>query len=164
KEGINTDFNKIRRYIVQEAQDLQLNRAQRQTDRDETDDRALAARTKPQSKKFNAAGSGSVFKAHANDPNKLFEGGLAWKVDDKALNDMFKKFGTITESFVVMDNTVSPSRSKGFGFVTFSSATECSAAISGLTERRLKGAFSWSTRPNLMISDQLKVLRLLVKG
>ncbi|KAJ3202873.1 hypothetical protein HDU67_000224 [Dinochytrium kinnereticum] len=130
KEGID---------IVQEAQDFQLNRAQRQTDRDETDDRALAARTKPQSKKYNAAGSGSAFKAHANDPNKLFVGGLAWKVDDKALNDIYKKFGTITESVIVMDNTVSPSCSKGFGFVTFSSATECSAAISGLNGKEVEG-------------------------
>ncbi|KAJ3201993.1 hypothetical protein HDU67_000874 [Dinochytrium kinnereticum] len=42
KDGIEGDFDKMRQYIVREAQDLQLSRAQRQMDRDESDDRALA--------------------------------------------------------------------------------------------------------------------------
>ncbi|KAJ3205236.1 hypothetical protein HDU67_008946, partial [Dinochytrium kinnereticum] len=99
KDGIEGNFDKMRQYIVREAQDLQLSRAQRQMDREEADDRALAARTKGQGKRPSSIPEGA-HRAHSNDPNKLFVGGLAWKTDDQGLTDMFKKFGTVTESFI----------------------------------------------------------------
>ncbi|KAJ3197463.1 hypothetical protein HDU67_003722, partial [Dinochytrium kinnereticum] len=137
KDGIQNDFDKMRQYIVREAQDLQLSRAQRQIDRDEHDDRALAVKKNIGKKQSTAPGG--AHRAHSNDPNKLFVGGLAWKIDDQALTDLFKKFGTVTESFIVMDNASTPPRSRGFGFVTLSQATECAAAIAQMHGKTVEG-------------------------
>ncbi len=56
--------------------------------------------------------------------NKLFIGGLAWATTDASLRAACEHFGEVEEARVVMDRATG--RSKGFGFVTFS--TEESAA------------------------------------
>ncbi|KAB8258128.1 hypothetical protein BDV32DRAFT_151632 [Aspergillus pseudonomiae] len=64
---------------------------------------------------------------------KLFVGGLAWHTTDDALRSAFGEYGTIEECMVVKDRETQ--RSRGFGFVRYSSAEEAQAAIDGLNNQ-----------------------------
>ena len=69
--------------------------------------------------------------------NKLFVGGLAWATTDDSLRNAFEAFGTVTDAKVITDRETG--RSRGFGFVTFSSGDEAANAINGLNETDLDG-------------------------
>ena len=58
---------------------------------------------------------------------KVFVGGLSWGTDDNALHDHFSQCGEVVEARVITDRETG--RSRGFGFVTFSSAEDAQAAI-----------------------------------
>ncbi|XP_062322546.1 heterogeneous nuclear ribonucleoprotein A1a isoform X2 [Osmerus eperlanus] len=58
---------------------------------------------------------------------KLFIGGLSFETTDESLRDHFERWGSLTDC-VVMKDPVSK-RSRGFGFVTYSSVDEVDAAM-----------------------------------
>lgn len=68
---------------------------------------------------------------------KLYVGNLAFDTTENELQDAFGRFGTVTETFIMMDRTTN--RSRGFGFVTMGSASEGNAAIAGLHSKDLDG-------------------------
>lgn len=53
----------------------------------------------------------------ANDPGKMFIGGLSWQTETDGLRDYFRKYGEIKECVIMRDPT--SKKSRGFGFVTF---------------------------------------------
>lgn len=61
------------------------------------------------------------------DNNKLFIGSLPWSVNNDSLRDLFAQYGEITDAVVIMDRD--SGRSKGFGFVTFSSQDSAEKAL-----------------------------------
>jgi RNA recognition motif-containing protein len=69
--------------------------------------------------------------------SKLFVGGLAWGTDDDRLREAFEEFGVIKEAKVINDRETG--RSKGFGFVTFDTEAEATAAMSGMDGSNLDG-------------------------
>jgi cold-inducible RNA-binding protein len=68
---------------------------------------------------------------------KAFVGGLAWGTTSESLRAAFEPHGTITEAKVVEDRDTG--RSRGFGFVTFTEATACQAAIAAMDGATLDG-------------------------
>ena len=60
--------------------------------------------------------------------NKLFVGNLSFSTTDQSLGNLFAECGTVDSARVITDRETG--RSKGFGFVEMSSATEAQAAIS----------------------------------
>ena len=68
---------------------------------------------------------------------KLYVGNLSFDTTETTLQDAFERFGTVTDSVIMMDRATS--RSRGFGFITMSSAAEANAAISGMHGRDLDG-------------------------
>ncbi|KAL4926945.1 RNA recognition motif domain-containing protein [Aspergillus undulatus] len=68
---------------------------------------------------------------------KLFIGGLAWHTTDETLRDGFSRFGTIEEAVVVKDHDTL--RSRGFGFVRFSSEPEAEAAMQAMNNQEFDG-------------------------
>src|SRR4051812_38105286 len=68
---------------------------------------------------------------------RLFVGGLPYRIEDKDLNEMFAKFGTVVSATVVMDRF--SGRSKGFGFVEMSTEEEAAAAKTGLNGSEIDG-------------------------
>ena len=59
--------------------------------------------------------------------NKVFVGGLSWDATDDDLKGLFGECGTVTDGVILQDRETG--RSRGFGFVTFSSDEEAKAAI-----------------------------------
>ncbi|KAJ7526028.1 hypothetical protein O6H91_17G078400 [Diphasiastrum complanatum] len=78
-----------------------------------------------------ASGDSNEFASPEIDElSQVFVGNLAWGVDDVALENMFISYGEVLEARIVYDRDTG--RSRGFGFVTLSSPSEASAAISRL--------------------------------
>jgi RNA recognition motif-containing protein len=82
-------------------------------------------------------GQSSQQNDQAANPKKLFVGNLSWSLTSEDLQQLFSEYGTVEEAFVLTDKF--SGRSKGFGFVTMSSADEAQAAIDGLHEREVDG-------------------------
>ena len=61
------------------------------------------------------------------DKNKLFVGGLPWSITNESLRELFSPYGEIKEAVVISDRDTG--RSKGFGFVTFSTQEEAEKAL-----------------------------------
>ena len=59
--------------------------------------------------------------------NKIFVGGLSWNTDGNALENFFSQVGEVTDCKVITDRETG--RSKGFGFVTFATDDDASAAV-----------------------------------
>ena len=68
---------------------------------------------------------------------KLFVGGLPWAIEDRDLEDAFKKFGEITFCRVMIDRY--SGRSRGFGFVTFAKEDDANEAVSQMHDTDLGG-------------------------
>ena len=68
---------------------------------------------------------------------KLFVGGLSWDTDDSALRAAFAPFGEIVEAKVVTDRD--SGRSRGFGFVSFTSEAAAADARNKMNGQMLDG-------------------------
>ena len=68
---------------------------------------------------------------------KLFVGGLSWNTNDDGLRQAFSRFGDIDEAKVILDRETG--RSRGFGFVTFTSPDSARDAIQGMNDSTLDG-------------------------
>lgn len=69
--------------------------------------------------------------------NKVFVGSLPFKTDNQALKDYFAQAGNVTSANVIFDKMTG--KSKGFGFVEFSTETEASAAVAKLNNTEFDG-------------------------
>ncbi|XP_060207549.1 glycine-rich RNA-binding protein 3, mitochondrial-like [Lycium barbarum] len=69
--------------------------------------------------------------------SKLFVGGISWNTNDNTLQEAFSKYGEVVEARVIYDRE--SGRSRGFGFVTFNSDEDASAAIQALDQQELDG-------------------------
>ncbi|CAN0871125.1 Glycine-rich RNA-binding protein 3, mitochondrial [Linum grandiflorum] len=69
--------------------------------------------------------------------SKVFVGGISYNTDDNSLRDAFAKYGDVLEARVIMDRE--SGRSRGFGFVTYTSSEEASSAIQALDGQELHG-------------------------
>lgn len=68
---------------------------------------------------------------------KLYIGNLAWKTSTESLKSAFSAFGNVEDAIVMTDRETG--RSRGFGFVTFSSDSEAQAAIEAMSGKDLDG-------------------------
>jgi RNA recognition motif-containing protein len=68
---------------------------------------------------------------------KLYVGNLSFSTTDPDLKDLFAQYGTVTDVHLVTDRMTGKSR--GFAFVTMSSAAEGKAAIAALEGKNLDG-------------------------
>ncbi|KAL2461982.1 Nuclear cap-binding protein complex [Abeliophyllum distichum] len=80
----------------------------------------------------------SIFQAiRCMSTSKLFIGGLSYSTDDSGLREAFSKYGEVADVRVIVDRDTG--RSRGFGFVTFSTVEDASAAIQALDQQDLHG-------------------------
>ncbi|KAG6511555.1 hypothetical protein ZIOFF_029623 [Zingiber officinale] len=80
---------------------------------------------------------GSRARTNPEAANRVYVGNLSWGVDDLSLETLFSEQGKVLEARVVYDRE--SGRSRGFGFVTYSSAKEVGNAITSLNGADLDG-------------------------
>jgi len=71
------------------------------------------------------------------DNKKLYVGNLPWSINGDGLRDLFAEFGEVVEAVVISDRM--SGRSKGFGFVTFATEEQATAAITAMNEKEIEG-------------------------
>ncbi|KAJ1286806.1 hypothetical protein BS78_03G380300 [Paspalum vaginatum] len=81
--------------------------------------------------------SPAVFNAARLMSTKLFVGGLSWGTNDQTLREAFSTFGEVTEARVITDRETG--RSRGFGFVSFTSSDEAKSAVEQMDGQDLEG-------------------------
>ncbi|KAJ0048198.1 hypothetical protein Pint_16787 [Pistacia integerrima] len=69
--------------------------------------------------------------------SKLFIGGLSYNTDHQSLREACSKYGYVAEARVILDRETG--RSRGFGFVTYTSEEEASSAMQALDGQHLHG-------------------------
>ena len=65
---------------------------------------------------------------------KVYVSNLNWRASNDDLKQLFSPFGTIVDAYIVMERD-NPTRSRGFGFVTYSSMAEAEKAVSVLDQK-----------------------------
>ncbi|CAD6213995.1 unnamed protein product [Miscanthus lutarioriparius] len=75
--------------------------------------------------------------AAADVEYRCFVGGLAWATNNESLEHAFASYGEILDSKVITDRETG--RSRGFGFVTFSSEQSMLDAIENMNGKELDG-------------------------
>ncbi|XP_042445356.1 glycine-rich RNA-binding protein 2, mitochondrial-like [Zingiber officinale] len=88
-------------------------------------------------KKSLASGPSLFQSMRCMSSSKVFVGGLSFGTDELSLKEAFSNYGEVVEARVIVDRE--SGRSRGFGFVTFTSSEEASAAISGMDGKDLHG-------------------------
>ncbi|PWA73293.1 nucleotide-binding alpha-beta plait domain-containing protein [Artemisia annua] len=68
---------------------------------------------------------------------KLFVGGLAYATDEVGLKEAFQQYGEVIESKVIVDRD--SGRSRGFGFVSYTSADAANTAMQDMDGKELHG-------------------------
>lgn len=68
---------------------------------------------------------------------KIYVGNLPFGVNNDSLNEMFSKFGEVTDAIVITDKFTR--RSKGFGFVTFANEESAQKAVEEMNETEVEG-------------------------
>ncbi|XP_019438930.1 PREDICTED: glycine-rich RNA-binding protein 3, mitochondrial-like isoform X2 [Lupinus angustifolius] len=69
--------------------------------------------------------------------SKLFVGGISFNTDEQSFREAFSKYGEVVDARIIMDRE--SGRSRGFGFITYSSVEEASSAIQALDGQDLHG-------------------------
>jgi len=67
----------------------------------------------------------------------IYVGNLSYKMTDEDLEKLFKAFGSVSESKIVIDRETG--RSKGFGFVEMPNQSEGDEAIKELDGKEIEG-------------------------
>ncbi|MCA9381265.1 RNA-binding protein [Candidatus Dojkabacteria bacterium] len=68
---------------------------------------------------------------------KVYVGNLNWAMKTEDLKEVFSEVGTVEDAIVITDRQTG--RSKGFGFVTFSTEEEAQAAIQEFDGKEVDG-------------------------
>jgi len=69
--------------------------------------------------------------------SKVYVGNLSWNTNDETLRNAFAEFGNVLDAVVMRDRETG--RSRGFGFVSYSTAQEAELAINSMNEQDLEG-------------------------
>ena len=81
--------------------------------------------------------SDTCIGARKDMSKKLFVGGLAWATTTEGLRAAFEPYGEIEDAIVITDRDTG--RSRGFGFVTFTTEDEATAGLEALDGQELDG-------------------------
>lgn len=89
-------------------------------------------------KQTQTVSNGSIYRAiRCFSSSKLFIGGLSFATDENSLREAFVPYGDVFEARIIVDRETG--RSRGFGFISYPSVEEASAAIQALDGRDLHG-------------------------
>ncbi|KAF7146929.1 hypothetical protein RHSIM_Rhsim03G0063700 [Rhododendron simsii] len=72
-----------------------------------------------------------------DSPHKLYAGNLSWNITSQGLREVFEGYPGLLSAKVIYDRD--SARSRGYGFVTFSSAEEMESALNAMNGMELEG-------------------------
>ncbi|MGH0189158.1 UNVERIFIED_CONTAM: hypothetical protein FKN15_033699 [Acipenser sinensis] len=72
-----------------------------------------------------------------SDEGKLFVGGLSFDTNEQSLEDVFSKYGHVSEVVVIKDRETG--RSRGFGFVTYENTEDAKDAMMAMNGKSVDG-------------------------
>nr|XP_006643484.2 PREDICTED: cold-inducible RNA-binding protein B-like [Lepisosteus oculatus] len=72
-----------------------------------------------------------------SDEGKLFVGGLSFDTNEQSLEEVFSKYGNVSEVVVVKDRETQ--RSRGFGFITFENPEDAKDAMIAMNSKSIDG-------------------------
>ncbi|KDQ27931.1 hypothetical protein PLEOSDRAFT_1104605 [Pleurotus ostreatus PC15] len=78
--------------------------------------------------------------------SKVSIGNLSWNTNNDSLRELFSTYGEVVDTIVMRD--AETGRSRGFGFITFSSEGEAAAAAEALDRSEVDGR-----RVKVIVSD-----------
>ncbi|KAF7803078.1 glycine-rich RNA-binding protein 4, mitochondrial-like [Senna tora] len=85
-----------------------------------------------------SASTPSIYQAiRSMSSARVFVGGVSYSTDEMSLREAFARYGEVIDARIIMDRETG--RSRGFGFVTFTSTEEASSAIQALDGQDLHG-------------------------
>ncbi|KAL6988131.1 hypothetical protein U1Q18_013878 [Sarracenia purpurea var. burkii] len=79
----------------------------------------------------------SSYQAFIDSPHKIYAGNLSWALNSQGLREAFADQPGLLSAKVIYDRD--SRRSRGFGFVTFSSAREVESALNAMNEVEVEG-------------------------
>ncbi|XP_047975591.1 33 kDa ribonucleoprotein, chloroplastic [Salvia hispanica] len=79
----------------------------------------------------------SSYQGYVDSPFKIYAGNLSWSLTSQALRDAFSHQPGYLSAKIIYDRD--SGRSRGFGFITFSSAEEVESALSAMNGVELEG-------------------------
>ena len=135
----NRDFAEMKSILIQDERSEKLARAQRR-ESDEVSRALHVGEVRGADRRGYTTKEGTGWRDRSTTPsneNKVFVRNLSWSVVDNDLRSMFTKTGTVVDAQVAKDRTTGKSR--GYGFVTFSSPKEANQAVKVLNGRELRG-------------------------
>ncbi|XP_010539982.1 PREDICTED: glycine-rich RNA-binding protein 5, mitochondrial [Tarenaya hassleriana] len=88
-------------------------------------------------KRLMVSNSSMLQSMRSMSSSKVFVGGISYSTDEFGLKQAFSKYGEVVEARVIVDRETGKSR--GFGFVTFTSSDEASGAIQEMDGQDLHG-------------------------
>ncbi|XP_062200865.1 glycine-rich RNA-binding protein GRP2A-like [Phragmites australis] len=88
-------------------------------------------------KRSTSASSSLYQSVRSMSSSKLFVGGISYGTDEQSLRDAFANYGQVIEARVIMDRETG--RSRGFGFVTYTSTEEAATAMTAMDGKDLQG-------------------------
>lgn len=68
---------------------------------------------------------------------KIYAGNLSFNMTDDSLGELFRAYGTVDESIIIIDRD--SGRSKGFGFVQMPDRNEAEKAVKELNGKEIDG-------------------------
>lgn len=71
------------------------------------------------------------------DNNKIFIANIPWSITDSQLGEIFQEVGEVIKAEIIIDRETQ--RSRGFGFVTFTSPDSVNKAIESKNGYDIKG-------------------------
>ncbi|XP_057865353.2 glycine-rich RNA-binding protein 4, mitochondrial isoform X1 [Cryptomeria japonica] len=99
----------------------------------------LLRQSKSKHTSFNGSTSmPSIYQALRHmSSSRLFVAGLSYAIDEQFLKESFTEFGEITEARIIYD--WDSGRSRGFGFISFTSDEEAASALKSMDGKQLSG-------------------------
>ncbi|KAB8106255.1 hypothetical protein EE612_040503 [Oryza sativa] len=98
---------------------------------------AFAGRVVNALRRTSVSSNPSLLQAVRCMSSKLFVGGLSYATDDTTLKDVFSHYGDVLEARIIIDRDTG--KSKGYGFITYTSSEEAAAAVTAMDGKDLQG-------------------------
>ncbi|CAL8268637.1 unnamed protein product [Arctogadus glacialis] len=92
----------------------------------------------------------------SSDEGKLFVGGISFDTTEQSLEDVFSKYGPISEVVIIKHRETQ--RSRGFGFITFENPEDAKDAMIAMNGKSLDGGDVVAEEEDVDVDSRMAVV------